>query len=89
MELTEQEEKIIELYDKQVRAITEIVHTKWYKEIKNYWQRELDTIKQQYPNIKEDELYRLQEKDKIATAFLRFLTNLEEAKKINKAAKVW
>lgn len=79
---------IQEIYDKQLRAITEIAHTNWYKEIKNYWKREVESIKQEYPTVKEDKLYRLQERDKIASAFLTFLENLENARNINRSAKV-
>ena len=84
--MTEQE--IIDLYDTQVKAITNIAHTKWYKEIKNYWNREVAWIKALYPTVKEWELYKLQEKDKLATWFLTFLNNLESTQKVSEQAKV-
>ena len=60
----------------------------WYKEIKWYWVRELEWIKALYSTVKEENLYRLQEKDKLATAFITFLNNLEGTKKISEMAKV-
>ena len=77
---------IQEMYDKQLRAINEIKDKKGYKEIKAYFERELEATKKKYPEVKEKELYRLQEKDKVVSAFLTFLNNLENAKKVRQQA---
>jgi len=77
----------IEMYKEQLKAITNISHTDWYKEIKRYWKTVLEWIKTDYPIVKECDLHKLQEKDKIASNFLMFLNNLENAKNINKMAK--
>jgi len=77
----------IELYEEQLRAITNISDTKWYQEIKRYWATELEWVKSQYPIVKEGDLHKLQVKDSIASSFLAFLENLEDAKNINKLAK--
>ena len=81
-------EHAISMYKEQLQAITNIADTDWYKEIKSYWERELDSIKTNYPLVTQENLHKLQEKDKIATSFLYFLNNLEDAKQINKQAKV-
>jgi len=81
-------EHAINMYEKQLKAVINISHTEWYKEIKSYWERELDSIKTNYPVVSQENLHKLQEKDKIATSFLHFLNNLENAKQINKQAKV-
>ena len=76
------------IYDDQLKAITNIAHTDWYKEIKAFFQRELDWTKAEYPFVKEDDLHRLQEKDKVVTKFLTYLSNLEQAQNIQAQAKV-
>jgi hypothetical protein len=80
-------ERVIEIYDNQLKAIIAIVHTDWYKEIKKYWQREVESIKWNYPIVKSEDLYKLQEKDKIASSFLTFLTNLESTNEIHNKVK--
>lgn len=73
-----------EMYDEQLKAITNIANTKWYKEIKAYFIREQEAIQKKYPEVEEKDLYRLQEKDKVIQKFLTFLNNLEDAKKVSK-----
>jgi len=77
----------IELYEDQLRAITNISDTDWYKEIKRWWKTELEWVRESYPIVKEDDLHKLQVKDSIASSFLAFLENLENAKNIDKLAK--
>jgi len=67
----------IEIYDNQKKAIMWIKDTEWYKEIKKYWQREVESCRANYMTVKAEDLYKLQERDKIWTAFLTFLNNLE------------
>ena len=76
------------IYDDQLKAITNIAHTDWYKEIKSFWKRELDSIKSLFPQVKEENLYKLQERYLIADKFLTFLNNLESAQDITQQAKV-
>jgi hypothetical protein len=76
-----------QIYDEQLKAITNIAHTDGYKEIKRFFQTELDAVKEQYPLIEEENLYRLQEKHKVISKFLTYLNNLESTQKIKTAVK--
>ena len=65
-----EEIKIIEslaqkLYNKQVKDITNISHTDWYKEIKAYWTRVKEWAAKELETVKEENLQIVQLKRKI------------------------
>ena len=65
------------LYNKQVAAITNVSHTDWYKEIKEYWIRERDIATEALEIVNKDNLANVQLKRKISNDFVTFLNNLE------------
>ena len=44
------------LYDKQVKDITNISHTEWFKQIKDYWKRVWDGAKEELKTISPENL---------------------------------
>lgn len=75
------------MYNKQLKDITNISNTDWYKDIKRYWTEvmnwasvELDTVDAEFLKI-------VQMKKRIASQFIGFLDNLESAKKTRKQAQ--
>lgn len=77
----EPESEAIKMYKKQVNAIQWIKDSDWFKEIVNYWEREVDSIETAYPTIKKEDLEGLQIKHGISSAFLSFLNNLAKTEK--------
>jgi len=68
------------LYDKQVSDITNISHLDWYKEVKAYWQRVQEWASDDLKIVTEVNLKITQQKYKIASDFITFLSNLESTK---------
>lgn len=76
-----------ELYNKQLKAITNIAHTDWYKEIKNYWTIVKESAETDLKKVSAEHLINVQMKCNIAEEFLTFLNNLESAIDISKQTK--
>lgn len=68
------------MYDKQLKDITNICHTEWYKEIKWFWERVRDWAWVELETVLEENLKTVQMKKQIANDFIMFLNNLESAK---------
>lgn len=68
------------IYEKQLKGITNIAHTDWYKEIKMYWERVRDSSLIELQTVHKENLEVVQLKYSIANDFITFLTNLEKAK---------
>lgn len=75
------------LYDKQVKDITNISDTEWFKEIKSYWKRVKDWANEELLNTEEKNLKIIQEKYKIASQFITFLNNLESSRDVRQQVK--
>jgi len=76
-----------ELYNKQLKSITNISHTDWYKEIKRYWSTVKESAEVQLKTVSAENLANVQNICKISTDFLTFLENLESAIDIWKQSK--
>ena len=75
------------LYNKQVKDITNIAHTEWYKEIKRYWKRVQEWAEIELKSVSADNLKAIQLKCNIAEWFVTFLENLENTRKISEQVK--
>lgn len=75
------------LYNKQLKDITNISHTDWYKEIKRYWTEVKEWAEAELKKVKPEFLNIIQTKCLIAEEFVWFLENLEKATAISKKAK--
>ena len=75
------------IYEKQLKDITNISHTEWYKQIKDYWIRVRDWEIEQLKTVKEEELKVTQMKYQLASGFITFLNNLEDVKKTKAMVK--
>lgn len=92
-EMNMQEVKPIEslaqkIYNKQVKDITNISHTEWYKEIKRYWKTVWEWAKEELKTVSPEILKITQMKCMLAESFVTFLENLEKSKEVSKQAKV-
>lgn len=75
------------LYDKQVKDITNISDTEWYKQIKEYWEREKDGASNELLTVSKEKLSEIQMKYKLASWFVTFLTNLESTREVREQVK--
>lgn len=75
------------LYNKQLKDITNISHTDWYKEIKAYWERVKEWAMIQLETVEEKDLKIVQLKRNIASEFVMFLNNLEQSKQLREDVK--
>ena len=71
------QDRACEVYDEQIKNIGTIIGTKWYEELKAYFERERETTKDFGMNCKKEDLERLQEKYKLTNWFIEFLENFE------------
>jgi len=75
------------LYDKQVKDITNISHTEWFKQIKDYWKRVWDGAKEELKTVSPENLKTTQMKCWMADSFVYFLENLESTQKVSEMVK--
>ena len=76
-----------ELYHNQLKSITNIAHTNWYKEIKRYWTTVKESAETDLKTVSSANLVNIQMKCEISEQFLNFLDNLEGAIDIQKQTK--
>ncbi len=76
-----------ELYNNQLKSITNIAHTDWYKEIKRYWTSIKDSGETDLKTVKPENLANKQMQCKISEEFLNFLDNLESAVDVQKQTR--
>lgn len=71
-------EKAIEMYDAQLKAIQWIKDKDWFKEIVNYWKRETEACMDALTTAKIDDVTYLQARYSTWKSFLTFLENLSK-----------
>lgn len=75
--INEAQSRASEIYDAQIRSIWSILHTDGYAEMKAYFEREIESAKEQLTIAETGDVLRLQEKYKLANWFVTFLNNFE------------
>ena len=75
------------MYNKQLKSITNIAHTDGYKEIKRYWTSIKESAETDLKTVTAENLPTIQMKCNIADQFIRFLDNLESAVEISQKSK--
>ena len=75
------------IFNQQLKDITNISHTDWYKEIKRYWKTVLEWAELELKTVKPEFLNIVQSKCLIADWFLTFLENIEKTKEVSNQVK--